>query len=360
MIEEPHWAVVTVGTRNYLHFAKALAASVREFHPQARVIACVVDPLPPEQPDEPGGLEVMGFGQLGIPNARRFLFQYTPFELTCALKSYALDHVFCNTELERLLYLDGDIQVYASLDPLLKRLDDNNILLTPHLTRPRTLGEPDRWEIDTLDTGVFNGGFLGLRRSESALNMLAWWKHRMRNLCKLDINFVDQGWLNGLPALFDGVGIERGTFYNAAVWNLDTRHFRESPEGQILVDDEPLVFFHFASVEPEQNRRLSKVSRQPLTDEPTAVQSLFQRYVSRLHECGLQHYQSLGYGYSHLADGSEILPEWRELIRTDHPAFRDVENPFAIPAREFRQVARGLRWKGQFRRVIRGMGISSS
>lgn len=355
-----NWAAVTVGTRNYLHFAKALALSIREHHPDARVIACVVEPLSPDQKLDTEGLEVIEFSQLGISSPLRFLFQYSPFELTCALKSFVLDYVFSTTNLDRLLYMDGDIQVYSSLNPLLKQLDTASILLTPHLTRPRNLTAPDTWENDTLSTGVFNGGFLGLRRSASAISMLAWWKQRMANLCKLDINFVDQGWLNAVPALFDEVVIERGTAFNAAVWNLDTRCFTLSPDGQILVDGQPLTFFHFASVEPDQDQRLSRISRQPLTQEPPAVQSLFRNYVDRLRGCRLDQFKSLGYGYARLADGTEIRPEWRELIRTNHTAFRNSEDPFSIPAHEFKRAASKLHRHRQLRRLQRVLGFSSS
>ncbi len=352
------WAVVTVVTRNYLHFARALAESVRELHPTARVIACLVDPLPEGTP-LPEGLEILWFDELPLTDHRRFLFQYSPFELTCALKSFALDHVLRCTDLEKLLYLDGDIQVYSPLDPLLKALDTAKILLTPHLTRPRSITQPDRWEMDVLDTGVFNGGFLGVRRSQAVFDMLTWWKQRMKNLCKWEVNHHDQGWLNALPALFDEVGIERHPGYNGAVWNLDTREFSQ-PEGKkVLVDGEPLVFFHFASVEPDQDQRLSKVSRQGLSEEPDAVQELFHRYIARLRDCGMAGYSALGYGFSDLEDGTKILPEWRELIRTGHPAFDRVQDPFAVPAEDYRKVVAAVRRKQVWSRVCRGLGFKS-
>jgi hypothetical protein len=270
-----------------------------------------------------------------------------------------LDHVFRTATLARLLYFDADIHVYASLTPLLDLLQTHNIVLSPHLTRPRSLGEPDRWEMDVLDTGVFNGGFIGVRNSEAGRAMLAWWQARMRKMCKRSINFVDQGWLSGVPALFDGVYIERGPQYNAAPWNVATRRFSADDSARVYVDGQPLAFFHFAGIEPEQGARLSKASRSPLSEDPPPVQRLYRQYVNRLQACGLQECPRWGYTYARLADGAEIQPEWRELIRIDHPAFRDEANPFALPAAAFRRVALAEHFKQQGRRLLRGLGLKT-
>lgn len=350
------WAIVTVVTRNYLHFARALALSVREIHPDARVIACVVDPLPAGVAEANEPFEILPFGALAIAQAQRFLFQYTPFELTCALKAYVLEHVFRSTQVSRLLYFDGDIQVCSSLAPLLANLESGDIVLTTHLSRPRDPGGLDRWEMDVLDTGIFNGGFLGVKNSPAGRAMLGWWKKRMEQLCKWEINHHDQGWLDAVPALFDGVRIERGGQYNAAVWNLETREFSETPAGQILVDGQPLVFFHFASIDPGQDGRLSKVSRRPLGEEPAPVQRLFREYKKRLHGCGLAECVRWGYAHGRLADGTPIRPEWRELVRANHPQFAGVENPFNVPAAEYRRAAAGEKWKrlaSRARRILK-------
>jgi hypothetical protein len=351
-----NWAVVTVGTRNYLHFTRALEKSVRSAHPDARIIACVVDPVPVENNGQGSAIEILPFEALKIPRAKRFLFQYTPFELTCALKSYVLQHVFRETKLEKLLYLDGDIQVYGGLTPLLKKLDTDHILLTPHLLRPKSLELPDRWEMDLLDTGVFNGGFMGLRKSETSLAMLEWWRQRMEKWCTQEHQH-DQKWLNGLPALFDHVHIERGAQYNVAPWNTSERNIAGDGQGRMTVDGQPVVFFHYASIDPGQTKVLSKISRRPLAEEPVAVRRCYHEYVARLLDVGLEQCRSWGYEYSRLADGTAIEPAWRELIRKDHPKFLSVEDPFQIPAGDFRKAAFGVNVSRQTQRVRRAFKV---
>lgn len=352
------WAIVTVVTRNYLHFTRALAASVRKVHPEARIIACVVDPLPVRKAACEERFEVIPFEALKIPSARRFLFQYTPMELTCALKSYALLHCFESSSLRRLLYLDSDIFVYGELTALLGTLEDHDLVLMPHLTRPKSLIAPDQWEMDLLDAGVFNGGFIGVRRSETGLSMLEWWRQRMEKWC-IPLHLYDQKWLNGVPALFQGVQIERRTQYNAAPWNTGDRQFTEDPQGRVMVDGKPLMFFHFAAVEPNQNAKLSRISRRFMTEEPPLVQRLYRDYVARLQSCCMDECRSWGYEYNRLEDGSPILPEWRELIRAEHPRFKNVENPFGVPAADFRRVAFGAGLNRQVQRVRRGLRLQS-
>jgi hypothetical protein len=353
---DSNWTVVTVITRNYLHFARALATSVRQVHPDANITVCLVDkpPLGWQRDQEP--FKVFFACELGIQNWNGFLFQYTPFELTCALKPFVLKHVLNTTGICKLLYLDGDILVCGRLDDLLGKLDAASIILTPHLTASFCLSEPDRWEVDILNTGIFNGGFIGLRKTESACSMLDWWQARTRNWCKWNINHHDQGWLDSVPALFDGVLIERGVQYNAAVWNTGTRVFSEDAQGRVNVDGRPLAFFHFASIDTDKPDSLSRISRRSYDQEPAAVRRLHREYLARLQACGMAQCHAWGYQYDRLEDGTKIKEEWRELIRTDRAAFCGVENPFTIPKAKLRRMAAVEKIQRRRKRLIGAFG----
>jgi hypothetical protein len=333
------WAVVTVVTRNYLHFVRALAISLRSVHPEATIVVFILDSDGLALDCQLDQFEVLTFDSLNLPHGRRFLFQYTPFEALAAIRSYLLVHIFKTTGLNKLLYFDADIQIYSGLDSLLEVLQEYNLILTPHLARPRSVDGIDHWEKDVLDTGVFNIGFLGVRRSEQSLSMLRWWWGRVEKLC-IFANHYEQGWLNAVPTLFDDVLIERGPQYNAAVWNTGTRDFSEDAQGQVNVNGRPLVFFHFASVDPDKPDSLSRVARRSYDEEPVAVRRLHRDYLARLKACGMVQCRAWGYQYDRLEDGTKIKEEWRELIRTDHPALQNVENPFSVTASEFQRVAR--------------------
>ena len=334
-----NWAIVTVVTRNYLHFARALAASVRHVHPEARMFALILDSEGLALDKQLDQFEVLTFDNLNMPDGKRFLFQYKPFEALAAIRSYLLETIFETTDLEKLVYLDADIQLYSRLDPLLDKLQRYNIILTPHLTRPMTTQGIDHWEKDVLDTGVFNIGFLGIRRGDQSLSMLKWWWWRVEKLC-IFANHYEQGWLNAVPALFDDVWIERGDQYNAAVWNTATREFSEDTQGHVRVNGQSLAFFHFASIDPDQPKSLSRIARRSYEEEPAAVRRLHRDYLARLAACGMTQCREWGYSYDHLTDGTKIEEAWRELVRTDHPALHNVANPFDLKAADFRVLVR--------------------
>ena len=92
---------------------------------------------------------------------------------------------------------------YLDLEPL---FDESPILVTPHRCTP----EESIRDIKTLETiylkrGIFNFGFLGLRRDN---DLLGWWIKRLKYFCingsesekkQLTGLFVDQKWGNFIP-----------------------------------------------------------------------------------------------------------------------------------------------------------------
>jgi hypothetical protein len=79
-----------------------------------------------------------------------------------------------------------------------------------------------------------------------------WWNDRLLKYCHDDIPsglFVDQRWCDHVPALFDNVKIIRDPGYNVASWNISHRYIRFNSEGDLLVDESPLRFYHFTKIE---------------------------------------------------------------------------------------------------------------
>ena len=207
------WAVVTVVTRNYLHFARMLAASVRQVHPRAEIIVCLVDEPPAGWQRDQEPFKVVFAREMGIKRWQSMSFQYGPYEMAAALKSHVLHFLLTNSKFERVIFLDGDIILQSSIYSILDLLDEADIVLTPQMSMPRSIKKLDSWEADIIDTGVFNSGFLALRKSKSSLDMLLWWQTRVKKRCKKEIMCLDQGWLDPVPALFDRV-YERSPRYN--------------------------------------------------------------------------------------------------------------------------------------------------
>jgi hypothetical protein len=165
------------------------------------------------------------------------------FEYCCtATPALPLHLLESRPELEEITYLDADLFFFSSPEPLFAELGDASVLITPHRF-------PDylrHYEAN----GIFNVQFMTFRRDERGLAALRWWHDRCVEWCYLrleDGKFADQKYLDDWPERFEGVHVLRHPGGGLAPWNLD-RHTLTREDGQVLVDGEPLVFFHFHRV----------------------------------------------------------------------------------------------------------------
>lgn len=83
---------VAIATRSHLAQAAVLAQSLHRVHPDVPRTLFLVEPTI-EPCDTDSGWSIRLASQLPLPEPRRFMFQYTPFQLCCALKPFALEAV---------------------------------------------------------------------------------------------------------------------------------------------------------------------------------------------------------------------------------------------------------------------------
>ena len=127
----PKVAVCTIIAKNYLAQARVLMASVRLWNPELLRIVILVDRIegcfdPATEP-----FEIISSEDLNIPKSKWFHFKYTVLELSTAVKPYVLEFLFHRYNLDKIIYLDPDIKVYSSLQPLLDKLDVSPAVITP-------------------------------------------------------------------------------------------------------------------------------------------------------------------------------------------------------------------------------------
>src|SRR5436309_13044176 len=86
-------AICTIISRNYLAYARTLAHSFRQFHPDAPVFVCLVDradgAFDPARPP----FELIEAHALGIRDLEAMAFQYDVIELNTAVKPFLLDQL---------------------------------------------------------------------------------------------------------------------------------------------------------------------------------------------------------------------------------------------------------------------------
>jgi hypothetical protein len=294
----------------------------------------------PDTRDSAETFEVVNIRQLNIDNLQHLAFRYNILELNTNVKPTFLAKLF-EKGVEKLLYFDPDILICGSLDPLLDLLGRYCILLTPHSTSPIEDDGDRPSEIDFLLAGVFNLGFIGLRKAEQTERFLHWWEKRCLELGYAELRsglFVDQKWTNLVPCYFDSVHVVKDLGCNVAYWNLHERTITRV-DGNFLVNHVfPLRFFHFSGIDPQDNSQLSRhCSRHQLSESPDLV-ALFHDYREQISVMGYEDFKNCPYGFGSFSDGSPVTQIARSSFAISECHFAD-KNPF-LTTSNFYQWAR--------------------
>jgi len=264
---------------NYLAKARVLASSLKQQHPDWVMHACLCDGEPPgfvfDLEQEPFD-EVTWASELDIPRLDGWLFGHDVVELCTAVKGTMLRMLF-ERGADKVVYLDPDIGVLGSLQPIVDLLDHHDILLTPHQLEPdaKRSAIQDN-EICSLQHGIYNLGFAAVARRTEGLAFADWWEKRLLGWCHDAVStgiFVDQKWCDLAPGLFDSLHILRDPGCNVASWNLSQRKVSINEQGDVLVNGSPIKFFHFTKLGP-----VGDTMTQKYADENFEVYELWSWY----------------------------------------------------------------------------------
>jgi hypothetical protein len=142
-----------------------------------------------------------------------------------------------DASLEAITYLDADLCFFSSPEPLFEELGSGSILIVPHRT-----GDPR----DALVHGVYNVGWVTMRRDANGLEAADWWRERCLEWCYARVEpgrFGDQKYLDGWPSRFGGVEVSKNVGAGLGPWNQGRHEITAT-----TVDGIPLVFFHFSGL----------------------------------------------------------------------------------------------------------------
>lgn len=170
-------------------------------------------------------------------------------ELATSVKPFAIMHFFETLDCKAVLFFDPDIVLFSRLDDLISYFEEASLILTPHLTTPETELEAiiDN-EISALKHGVYNLGFIDVKNDPIGRNFVKWWAMRLQYFYLAEPEhglWVDQKWVDLVPALFEKVKIVKDSRFNVAPWNISQRKLSGSLEKGIFVDGKFLGFYHF-------------------------------------------------------------------------------------------------------------------
>ncbi len=324
----PRRAIVTICSGNYFPYARILLTSLQKYHPEASLFLCLADKLQPDGEFGIEGVEVIPAEDLAISNFADCAFRYDIMEFNTAVKPFVMQDLIENRGFEEVVYLDPDIELFAPMTPVFDAFAEGaDFVLTPHITEPAEFGEfPD--DIGIMKAGIYNLGFIAVNNSPDGISFLHWWGRRLRFQCmnkQSEGIFVDQKFVDLLPAFHDNVAILRDRSLNVAYWNLAQRELTKTDRGW-LINGEPLRFFHFSGISTKAPHRLSKHTSRFAENLTPALQEIIRHYIAKLKHFGFGSTANPEYGYARFNNGIAIADIMRRCYRDTEDIF--LENPF--------------------------------
>lgn len=354
--------VFTICARNYVGLARVLQQSVARHGGDVAFRIYVAEGVPEADEVVRSAPEALA-PFISADAFANMAFVYDVTEFCTALKAACFKHGFADGY-DRCIYMDPDIFVTGDLGHVVRALDDCAILMTPHLCLPAT-GEGPRSDRGILATGIYNLGFLALRRTEDTRVFLDWWHERLRHQAFNDHYsslYTDQRWMDFVPALFpaEAVRVWRHLGCNVAPWNFHERRIEADGAGFVVrprheVDTAtapvPLLFLHFSGFDFRRilNGRFDQLN---LAGSETFADllPLYELYGTaiRAMTAEMARYLSTPYGFERFADGTQVLPSQRRLMRVRRERHGDVADPFGIGPGSFHAAlaTRGLLGRG--------------
>lgn len=206
---------------------------------------------------------------LSTAKRRRTTLEYC---LTC--KPLLLQFVFNNfSNIGAITYLDTDLFFFSDPAPLYAEIADNSIAITPHQFNP---------EVDNKKLyGAYSTGWLYFKKDKNTASCLSWWQDKCLEWCYTrleDGKFLDQKYLDCWPSRFKNVIVLRHKGVHLAPWNIANYNLTAA-KSHILVDKEPLVFYHFSSIERFERWPIEKY-KVKLTE--LALRKIYAPYIRML------------------------------------------------------------------------------
>lgn len=156
------------------------------------------------------------------------------------LTPYLLLYILNNYNVSEITYLDADLYFFSSPRKIFKEIKDANIAIIEH--------RYPKYRDRSKKSGRFCVEWITFRNTAESLTCLNWWKDRCKEWCyarEEEGKFGDQKYLDDWDRRFRGVHIIKSLGAGLAPWNLMQYKYSLNQDNQLVINSEPLIFFHF-------------------------------------------------------------------------------------------------------------------
>ena len=308
----------TSATTCFLPKARVLGKTLKKYNPDAKFYLLLSDKLPEDfsLEDEPfDGVLQSDEIELNCDMSVPFWFYlHDVTELCTAVKGWGALKLLELTGEDKIVYLDPDIAVFHSLDKLEKMLDEHDIIITPHRLAPEPRFDDRFYGDHQLYTrGVYNLGFLAVKKTEQGVAFLQWWRKMLETLCYVDDPnglFTDQKLIDMAPAFFDKLYICRDEGYNISWWNITQREISGTVD-DLRENGKPVYFYHFSNYDSGLHK---KVIEDHCNDN-SSLWALYDWYTEQQIENGYNELRKYPCIYNTYDNGEPITHTARENSR---------------------------------------------
>jgi len=277
-------------TSNYLGFIGPLRESLTKSGNIEELIVLIADFDISSIGKGFNGIQFISLKEINNPLVADMAIYFSPGELANALKPFCIEYVLNKTAVDQLIYIDCDLFFINKLPDLFATAEMSNkkIIFTPHITKALSMLDRIPKEIDIVDMGILNGGFIAVKKDPDTFEILQWMKERFAYFGFDDRKngyFLDQKLLPLLITLFPSkLGIDFSENLNIAFWNAHERNVYEK-DNTYWIDNKPVIFFHMSGVKingknNEICQYLSEFENQTLISRSPWLLGVLVRYRS--------------------------------------------------------------------------------
>lgn len=319
----------TIACGNYLPKAVFLAASIRANQPATTTVLCLLERDDGDAKHARRVFDHVVLGRdIGLDGFEQLMFRYSTVEAATAIKAHLMSYLLARfRDHELIVYLDPDIWVFDDFPELREMAQNRAVIVTPHHVHDEgTEGGVRDNMLRSMQCGIFNLGFLAVRRSAEATEFLLWWHRKLVSFCYVDFSsglFVDQKWIDMAISFFD-LGVLREPGYNVANWNISGRHITRRASRYLVNSRHPLRFLHFSGIDKGKDMRIFVKYAAPDSE----VHWLRRQYLEGLTALGQARARLRPWDYDRFLSGEPVAHDTRLACRRNPGLFKRFPYPF--------------------------------